>query len=46
MSNNYVKQSITSSALTMNKRLPLNGVRVKLNNSLCAILSLIFADKY
>ena len=33
MSNSYAKRLITSSAFTMNKRLPLNGARVKLNNS-------------
>jgi hypothetical protein len=46
MSNSYAKRSITSSPLTMHKRLPLNGVRMKSSNSLFAIISLIFVGRY
>src|SRR5271165_4194508 len=36
MSNSYAKRSITSSRLTMHKRLPLNGARMKSSYSLFA----------
>jgi hypothetical protein len=32
MSNSYAKRSISSSALTMQKQLPLNGAKVKPSN--------------
>jgi hypothetical protein len=41
-----VKRSITSSMLTTSKQLPSNGAKLKSNNSLCAIISLIYASNY
>jgi len=46
MSNSYAKRSITSFALTMRRRLPLNGAGVKSNNSLSEIISLISANNH
>src|SRR5262249_14557073 len=46
MSNSYAKRSITSFALTMRRRLPLNGAGAKSNNSLSEIISLISANNH